>query len=309
MSYDTVVITPYYEDIASSQFCAELAAVLNNNDRVIVVDDGSIDRIFNENELREHGLTGNVLRLKRNVGHQTAIAVGISFALEEYDFKQIVIMDSDGEDSPKSITKLTSTLESESTDIVVATRKSRVETWKFKLFYFLYRLLFRLLVGRNIGFGNFMALSRRAAQRLSVCYETRIHLAASVLSSKLQVTEHPIDRSARYAGKSQMNMVSLLLHGLRSVMVFAESVLVRITMFSIAFASLIITAMIVMILFKLSGLAIPGWFSTVGGILLLLLFQVAIMALLVLLLAGNLRSHSADSLKHDELIDEVINVN
>lgn len=304
-----MIVAPYFEDMASGQFCMQLGEVLLDDSQVIIVDDGSVDRPFDPDQFSSARLNGSVLRLKRNIGHQAAIATGISYALDHCEFENLVVMDSDGEDTPDSIATLIEKLASKDIDVVVATRKSRVETKRFKLFYYLYKMLFRLLVGRHIGFGNFMAFNKKAAHRLAVSHETRIHLAASVLNSKLRVVECPIDRGERYAGKSQMNMVSLLLHGLRSIMVFAESVLVRITMFSVICAALIIVAMMSMILFKLTGLAIPGWFSTVGGILLLLLFQVAIMALLVLLLAGNLRSHSVESINHDELIDEVIEVN
>jgi len=304
-----VIVTPYYEDVASNQFCIQLGEVIDQDSRVIIVDDGSVNTPFDSKQLSNAGLKGRVLYLKRNIGHQAAIAVGLNYALDNYDFEHLVTMDSDGEDKPASIKSLIAKLKSKNVDIAVASRKSRVETKRFKLFYLLYKMLFRLLVGHHIGFGNFIAFNKSAARRLSVSYETRIHLAASVLNSKLRVLECSIDRGKRYAGQSQMNMVSLLLHGLRSIMVFAESVLVRITAFSAVCAGLIIVAMITMILFKLTGLAIPGWFSTLGGILLLLLFQVAIMALLVLLLAGSLRSQSVEPINHSEFIEEVIEVN
>ena len=58
-----------------------------------------------------------------------------------------------------------------------------------------------------------------------------------------------------------------------------------------------------MIILKLTGLAIPGWFSTIGGILLLLLLQIGLVTLLVLLSAGDLRSAPAVSNNYQDLID------
>lgn len=91
-------------------------------------------------------------------------------------------------------------------------------------------------------------------------------------------------------------------------MVFAEDVLVRITLFCAASAALITGAMATMVVFKILGLAIPGWFSTVSGILLLLLLQLAIITLLVLLSAGNLRSRSASSFDYTRLISTVLKI-
>ena len=64
-------------------------------------------------------------------------------------------MDSDGEDKPSDIQRLLEQLKQDGLDVVVATRRSRVESLRFKLFYLVYKLLFRILVGRVFGFGNF----------------------------------------------------------------------------------------------------------------------------------------------------------
>jgi len=304
----TVVVTPYFEDIAAEQFCKELGVNLGKNDRVVIVDDGSTRHPFVENNLKDASLRGKIVRLKRNVGHQPAITTGVNYCVENMQFDRLVIMDSDGEDRPQDIQVLLNKLSDENVDIVVATRKSRQETMRFKAFYFIYQHLFLLLVGEKIGFGNFMALNKNAAKRLVSSYESQIHLAASVLKSKLQVFYQPIDRGARLAGNSKMNLVSLTLHGLRSIIVFAEQAMVRITLFCAAFAVVIIAAMVAIIIFKITGLAIPGWFSTGGGILLLLLFQVAMMTLLLLLSVGNMGLKTVEKTEYSQLIDAVIDV-
>lgn len=287
--YDTVVVAPYFEDIACDQFIEDIAQNMDDKDYLVIVDDGSIDRPFAPDIIKDNKLNGVVLKLSHNVGHQTAIACGLSDIVERLSFKRIVIMDSDGEDRPAAIKELVDFLEkNDQCDIVVASRKSRVESIRFKAFYWIYQMVFKLFVGRSIRYGNFMALSPRAASRLVRLNETAMHIAATTMKSRLNVRELSIDRGSRYAGNSKMNFVSLTLHGLRSIMVFAEVVLVRITLFCAAAASVIIVAIVIMIILKLTGLAIPGWFSTVGGILLLLLLQIGLVTLLVLLSAGDL---------------------
>jgi len=311
----TLVVTPYYEDIACVEFCKELSEALGADDYIIVVDDGSIARPFSPSLLKEHGLRGSVLSLTRNAGHQAAIACGIATAIEQVDFVTLVVMDSDGEDRPEHIVDLVEALNAHNVnskekevDAVVASRKSRNESFNFKAFYWIYQWFFKILVGRNIRYGNFMALTYTAAMRLSRYQETAMHVAASLMNSRLRFLELPIDRGKRYAGSSKMNMVSLTLHGLRSIMVFAENVLVRVSLFCAAAAALITTTMLIMISIKILGLAIPGWFSTVSGILILLLLQIAIITLLVLLSAGNLRSRSSTQFDHRALVHSIEHV-
>ena len=73
-----------------------------------------------------------------------------------------------------------------------------------------------------------MALKPRAVRRLASMQEVWIHVAGSVLISKLRIDIQPIDRGPRYAGQSKMNFVGLALHGFKGLMVFAEDVLVRV---------------------------------------------------------------------------------
>jgi len=304
---NNVIVTPYFEDLAAEQFCKELTESISPDDHVIVVDDGSLKIPFDSDFLRLNGLNGQIVTLARNVGHQTAITCGLNVAVESLSFKSLIILDSDGEDRPQDISRLVAELHKTDTqsDAAVATRKSRIESTTFKVFYRIYQFFFRLLVGRRIRFGNFMALSPHAAKRLARSYETPMHLAASLINSRLRVNPVSIHRGARYAGNSSMNLVSLTLHGLRSIMVFSETVLVRITLFCVLFAGVIIATMMLMVVIKLMGLAIPGWFSTVGGILILLLVQVAIMSLVVLLSAGNLKANPTGAFDHNKLIENI----
>jgi len=192
--------------------------------------------------------------------HQTAITCGINVALDKLNFKSLIILDSDGEDRPQDIAQLVSALRTNETtaDAVVATRKSRIESTTFKVFYRIYQSFFRLLVGRKIQFGNFMALTPEAVRRLARYHETPMHVAASLINSRLRIKLVSIHRGARYAGNSSMNLVSLTLHGLRSIMVFSETVLVRITLFCVLFAAVIVATMLLMVIIKLMGLAIPA---------------------------------------------------
>ena len=309
MKNKTLILIPYFEDIAITDLCNDLASQDLKNVSLIIVDDGSINIPFNKKHLEDNNLTGEVIYLKKNVGHQMAIAIGINYIVENLTFDKLVIMDGDGEDKPSDISTLIDKLEQQDDlDIIVAERTSRHESFKFKIFYLIYKLLFSVLTGKKLIHGNFMIMRQRAVERLSHLSETRIHLAASTLKSKLRIGNLPLARGKRYQGKSKMNLVSLTLHGISSITVFSERVLARMTLFCAFSAAIILFFLLVLVALKITGLTIIGWFSTISGILLLMLLQIGVMALLVLLLAGNQRPSSSGQIRYMDFIKEVVNV-
>lgn len=313
MSQDTlhhlVVVMPVYEDVeASTKLFQELAKSQGVDVYVVAVDDGSVRQPLDARAIAMAGLQGVVLKLRRNVGHQRAIAIGLGYVADNFSDKQrVVVMDSDGEDTPQSISELVGGLDSPDVDVVVATRKSRVETLRFKLFYLVYKWLFSSLSGRRISFGNFMAAKMPAVRRLAVMQELWTHVAASVLNSKLRVTTCALDRGPRYAGKSKMNFVGLALHGFRALMVFAEDVLVRVGIACTLVAGLSIFGGLLALLLKAVGFATPGWFSLAMGILLLVFLQTAALTLIVLMLSGMVRNGGVLSAEtYKDFVAEII---
>lgn len=293
--YSFAVVMPIYEDQeASTRLFRELYSEYGDSVYVVAVDDGSVRQPVSIHALEQCGLAGVVITLKRNVGHQRAIAIGINYVAEHLsDIEHTIVMDSDGEDTPASIRTLMAPLDASQVDVVVAERKSRVETLRFRTFYLVYKFLFALLTGRKISFGNFMALKPNAVRRLAVMPEIWTHVASGVLTSKLRIETLPIDRGPRYAGKSKMNFVGLVLHGFRGLMVFAEDVLVRVGIVCAFVAGLTVMAGLIAIFLKLAGFATPGWFSVAMGILFLTFLQTGALTLMTLMLTGVVRSGAA----------------
>ena len=303
-----VIVTPVYEDLdAATRLFTEIANLFHDLVIVVAVDDGSIREPLPIETIGHLGPKSVILNLKRNIGHQRAIAVGINYAAENFPELPVVIMDSDGEDRPKSILTLLNKLKANpEVDIVVATRKSRIESFRFQIFYSFYKFIFKISTGRKINFGNFMVLSPSALARLSVMQELWIHLAASVLISKLRIEICPIDRGARYAGKSKMNFVGLALHGFKGLMVFAEDVFVRVGMFCalIAFISMIL--MPIPLVLKLIGHATPGWSSVLIAVFLLIFIQTGTLTLLTLLLTGLIKGNGVTDFNYKIYISKVL---
>lgn len=304
-----IVVTPVYEDHeASSRLFAELAKVLSNDLFVIAVDDGSVEQPLGTSGIERAGLEGVVLKLRRNVGHQMAIAIGLSYAAEYIRPEQIlIVMDSDGEDVPATIPTLLGRLRPDNVDMAVATRRSRIESLKFKIFYALYKRFFRLITGRSIRFGNFMTMKARAVKRLSAMPELSIHVASAALASKLRIARCPLDRGPRYAGRSKMNFVGLVLHGFKGLMVFAEDVLVRVGVTSALIAGFSLLGGLAAVALKTFGYSTPGWFSVALGILVLMFLQTGALSLMTLMLTGVVRSSAvATSVAYHDFIEEVM---
>ncbi|SPJ14804.1 putative glycosyltransferase [Burkholderiales bacterium] len=306
-SHPLVVVTPVFEDVeASSRLFQELAAVFQGQVFIAAVDDGSVRQPVDVSNISNAGLDGVVIRLKRNVGHQRAIAIGLSYvATHLLDAQTIVVMDSDGEDVPRSIKELLQPLESADVDVVVARRRNRVETLQFRMFYLVYKWLFQLLTGHTISFGNFMALKPAALKRLVAMQELWIHFAGCVLVSKLRIAVCPLDRGPRYAGRSKMNFVGLALHGFKGLMVFAEDVLVRVGIACALIAALSIIGSAAAVLLKVFGFATPGWFSIALGILLLVFLQTGALTLMTLMLTGVVRGGSVATIGWEDFVDSV----
>jgi hypothetical protein len=306
--HSLIVVTPVYEDVeASSRLFRELSVQFKRDVFVVAVDDGSVKQPLNISSLQNSGIDGVVLKLRRNVGHQRAIAIGLGYVSEYIQAEQkVVVMDSDGEDLPSTIPDLLNQLAAGDVDVVVAQRKSRVETFRFKAFYAVYKLFFSMMTGRAISFGNFMALKASSVKRLVAMQELSIHVAGAVLASKLRTAVCPLDRGERYAGQSKMNFVGLVLHGFKGLMVFAEDVLVRVGIACALIATLSVIGAIAAIMLKLLGFSTPGWFSVALGILVLMLLQTGALALMTLMLTGVIRSGTvATAVAYHDFVESV----
>jgi polyisoprenyl-phosphate glycosyltransferase len=250
---------------------------------ILAVDDGSNDRdlipILTGRYGRIHSITA--VELACNLGHQRAIAIGLVQALKTQDADCIIVMDSDGEDRPQDIRKLVDHWHAAPSSIVCAQRAHRSESISFKMFYAIYKLLFKMLTGAHIDFGNFCLIPRNLLA--AVCHNSSSwnHLAATLVRSRLPIQRIPTDRGRRYAGQSQMNLVSLIMHGMSAMSVYGDVVLVRVLISLLGLSALSIAGLAVVFTLRLfTDFAIPGWASGVAGNLFVILLQSVVFALI-----------------------------
>ena len=249
---------------------------------VLLVDDGSIEEcpqaMFSVPLGRIAAL--RVLRLHRNLGHQRAICIGLLHIKEHHNCDAVLVMDADGEDSPEGAISLIHRFsELHAQTAVFAARSRRSETLLFRCFYVLYKQLHFILTGITVCVGNFSILPVGYLRTLAVMPELWNHYAAAVFRSRLPFTMIPIARTRRIAGTSTMTFVPLVTHGLSAIMVFADTVGVRLvigSLLGVLVAALGVVAIVAIRLF--TNLAVPGWATYTVAALTIIGIQLVVIA-------------------------------
>jgi len=228
------IVMPVFNDWQPLQPLLDLIdAVLAARDMkaiILLVDDASSEPP-NHNDFRRRFVSLSeihLLSLRRNLGHQRAIAIGITFAYEHLPTDMVMIMDADGQDSPEDFAKLLTRFEeSHCQSIVFAERKRRSEGVVFRFFYWLFRVIHLSLTGHSARVGNFSLVPREQLRRLTVVSEIWNNFAAAVYKSRLSFELVPTDRAKRLAGDTRMDFSSLVSHGLSAMSIFNDVIGVR----------------------------------------------------------------------------------
>lgn len=290
MRGEYTVVMPIYEDWESaSVLVGRIQRALTDVARVdfLLVNDGSVTPPPASIALdTSPPASVRVLHLRRNLGHQRAIAIGLSHLQATGCGDAVVVMDGDGEDTPEGVAKLIARFRGlDGARTVFAERARRTEGAVFKVFYVLFRALHRALTGRGVRVGNFSVVPAAHLDRLVAVSEVWNHYAASVYRARLPVDTVPIDRGTRIAGESRMNFTSLLAHGLSAISVFSDVVGMRLLVFAGVLGLLASFGIVVAAGLRFfTTLAIPGWATTVAGTLLVVILQAFLMSVVFVFL-------------------------
>lgn len=278
---DVLILIPLYNDWASA---AALLPALDTalgraglTGEVAFIDDGSATSPPNGFGTGEfHALSAvTIVGLRMNLGHQRALAVGLAWAEAQRTAPFVAVMDGDGEDAPDDLVRLLEASRSgPGPAMVFAGRAKRSEGHTFRLGYKAYRLIFRVLVGMNVNFGNFSVLPRRDLIRLVASADLWNHYAAAVVRSRIPYTVVPSIRGTRLDGQSKMNLLSLVTHGLSAVAVFCDRVGVRLLTITALLAALGMAVLGLVFWIRLfTDLAIEGWATNAAGLLVVALLM------------------------------------
>lgn len=266
---------------------------------VIVVDDCSSDTtpaILSDFRFRAPHIDFRPIRLRFNLGHQGAIYQGFLYA-QHLPADHFIVMDADGEDTPEAIPEL---LRYRAYDMVHVVRGKRQEGTVFRMSYAVYKVIFKLITGRQMNFGNYCLINRGILE--SSVYHTFSHLAGFLSKQRGRHKYIVVGREKRIDGVSKMNFKSLLSHAFKSFVEYGEDLLLVFLKLFLFIMVLFFAAMGNVIYQKFfANTAIPGWASTIGlGLLNMAIITIGFFVLGLLLLHLNRRKGD-----NQELYDEI----
>jgi glycosyltransferase involved in cell wall biosynthesis len=290
---EITILMPVYNDWdAVLKVLISIASqVAGRNERIgiLLIDDGSTLKpaslVANMPHLEAFSFV-NVLHLRRNLGHQRAIAVGLGWIYEHVQCHAVIVMDADGEDKPEDVPRLLDAfVRSNGEKAVFAARLRRAEGLGFRAGYHLYRGLHWLLTGLSVRVGNFSIISFEHLSSLVAVSDLWNHYAAAAIGARLPIEMMPTARGRRLIGKSHMNLVALVTHGLSAISVYGETVGTRLLIGSgLVSAALVAVLITVIAASAMSKIPIPGWAAYMSGLLLVALLNVITVAIVLTLL-------------------------
>ena len=182
---------------------------------VMFVDDGSVNSWEGALSAQHPGVTSvDVLELRRNLGHQRAIAIALVHIYENRKADAVVVMDGDGEDEPESVPGLLAAMqESQGLRRVRAAHPPYGERFLQGPLPGVPALSLDVC-GHRVEVGNFRVIPFTMLDRLMGVGELWNHYAASVEKARIPITKVPTARGTRLAGSGKINCVALATHGL-----------------------------------------------------------------------------------------------
>ncbi len=289
------IVFPVYNDWeALKLLLTKTESIFKNKDTqlsYLAVDDCS-SLAFDASNFKEFDI--KVIHLMSNQGHQRAIAIGLSYLADHNEADLVIVMDSDGEDQPEHILDLIEKSKSSPDKIIFAQRKKRTESFAFKLFYLVYKFIFKFLTGHVITFGNYSLIPASKIKKLANVSEIWNNYPGGVIRSKLPFDSVPLDRGVRLAGKSKMNFTSLILHGMSAISVFLDFTAVRILIFaSIMVSFSVVGAAFAIYLKFVLHQATPGWASNLVMGFFIVFIQGFFIALFILFMVLSSRRYNS----------------
>ena len=257
---------------------------------IVLVDDGSTQPVSNDllGLSYQNIASVDILSLRRNLGHQRALAVGLCYIETQRHCRAVVVMDGDGEDAAMDVPKLLQKFEQgEGRKAVFAERIKRSEIWWFRLGYAAYRMLHPALTGIAVRVGNFCVLPYPFLSRLVVTPELWSHFAASAFKIRLPYVTVPLARGRRLKGFPQMSFVSLVTHGTDAIFVFADRVGVRLLIVAAALAAVAGSGWLGIVLLQLLGVTLPDWTAWTPVLLVLVAQFIVLLLVFAVVMLGS----------------------
>jgi glycosyltransferase involved in cell wall biosynthesis len=281
------IVSPCFnEQNTVLSFLQRLEGVLMNTPEkfhVIIVDDCSEDdslKQLSQFSFRFSQLRFTVLQLKFNLGQQGAIHQGLLYAAK-FQPEHAIVMDCDGDDDPGAIPML---LANRNFQVVQVRSGGQSEGLLFRIMYWFYKSIFRITTGKTINFRNYSMIGNDTLERIR--HTSFVHYPAYLLKQKASMTTIRHDSAKRIDSKSKIGYTELFLHAFKSMIEFAEDLILLFFRLFLINTVLFAVLMIDIIYQKLiAHTAVPGWFTTIAiGLIILAVLSIGFFIIGILLL-------------------------
>jgi glycosyltransferase involved in cell wall biosynthesis len=230
--------------------------ILDDNFSVIIVNDASTENRPELSADLSNLKSVQIINMKKNKGHARCNAVGLKYIDKKEDFDYVIPMDGDGEDRPEELSLLIKRIKDYPDVVVTANRVKRSEGFIFKFCYETHKYLTLIFTGQTIKYGNYTCLPKSTVSKMVNEPATWSSFSGSL--AKIAKDRKPIssERGIRYFGPSKMSFINLLKHSLSIIAVFKSMLLIRSTLFLIAYLFLVTGKISVITLMPVLGVII-----------------------------------------------------
>ena len=224
------------------------------------------------------------------------------------DITHLLIMDYDGEDKPEDIVRLLDECKNNENKIVFARRKKRRESVLFRVLHFTYKKIFKMLIGKDLDFGNFSCTTKANLNKIVNINNLQTHYSASILRSKIPFSKIDCEKGFRIEGSSKLDFWKHFAHALMSLSVFVDLIAIKFFFISLVGIALsIITALTIFIVKLYYPKILLGIASTILlslAIITIVLFLISLFSLIIFLNNKN-QNYSPSNRSIDHLIENV----
>ncbi len=161
----------------------------------------------------------NILNLKKNLGSQKAISIGLKYLKEKNKSMIITILDSDGEDDVSKISLMISQAEKRTETVIVSSRTKRQEIFMFKILYSIHKLLTFIFTFKWMSFGNFCSFHSSQLDKILSNDSSWLAFSSSIAKNCI-IEKMEAERKKRIIGTSKISFLRLVFHSLRVNSVF-----------------------------------------------------------------------------------------
>ena len=225
-----IIITPTYNDWKSLDKLiikiSKIKKTVPGIFEIIIINDHSNIKKKIKKKYSNIGSI-KIINLKKNVGSQKAIYIGLQYLKKKKSKSIITVMDSDGEDDPKKIPLLLKLATKNKDFMILASRSKRTENLFLKLLNLLRLFLTFIITGKYLNYGNYSSFNSKILKKILKNSNLGLAYSAGITKNLNKIKKIPIEKKERIYGNSKVSFSFLLKHSINIVTVFKNEVLLR----------------------------------------------------------------------------------